>query len=97
MSFTVCWDNSGYYINLMTKLKKKRQAGYGINNAKIIHPNIRKIQHQNKSRTEPLEVWQLMPSIPILYRTRTTSANQPWYYSQTNKISQSAMSTIMYI
>lgn len=56
MSFTVCWDNSGYYINLMTKLKKKRQAGYGINNAKIIHPNIRKIQHQNKSRTEPLEV-----------------------------------------
>ena len=25
MSFTVCWDRYGYYINLMTKLKKRRR------------------------------------------------------------------------
>ena len=24
MSFTVCWDKKGYYINLMTKLKRER-------------------------------------------------------------------------
>jgi len=27
MSFTVCWDRYGYYINLMTKVKQKRQVG----------------------------------------------------------------------